>query len=324
MCIFTLPSVDVADTRLYARRAGPGRQILVYEMSYAAPEPLAMVLPLPVASRDEETALRFIDLSHAAEFFDDLAKLVWLVEVRRRSSMDLLSSSADPVRPPLRVHEVGAFEASFVPSVADFDRLDARFRLPGGVFEAMPQYADFGFAVFKLRETTGGLKGAHPMAFEFSTRLTDALFLPTVHVHDGSVHRLARFDHLAYVQGDCYLSREPRYFDQGRELDQRACASRRNELWRDRPDGWKFPPTENVLGVIWPAGPSEALRTVRTDPGTRAIVEDVRADRVSASRKHSWMRMPLLDLDQDLFAVGMSGMLPNADSIIRLEPASSR
>ena len=55
MCMFTRPVVSVADTRIFARLTGNGTQLLVYEMSYAAAGDLAMVLPLPVASRDEDT-----------------------------------------------------------------------------------------------------------------------------------------------------------------------------------------------------------------------------------------------------------------------------
>jgi hypothetical protein len=118
------------------------------------------------------------------------------------------------------VHDVGDFEASFVPSPRDFDRVDARFRLPGDVFEALPEYADWGFCVFKLRRapgsrgsglldlfksksqksTSGKPRTVHPMAFEFPRRDPSALFFPTVHVHDGEVHPTAEFDHALYCQ----------------------------------------------------------------------------------------------------------------------------
>lgn len=41
-----------------------------------------------------------------------------------------------------------------MPALKDFDRLDARFRMPSGVWDALPGYADWGFCVFKLRQTT--------------------------------------------------------------------------------------------------------------------------------------------------------------------------
>ncbi len=89
------------------------------------------------------------------------------------------------------------YVASFVPSVADFVRLDPRFRLPEVLFDAVPHYADYGFAVFQLAP---GKVTVHPMALRFPTRDPDRLFFPTVHVHDGRFHAKAKFDHALYFQ----------------------------------------------------------------------------------------------------------------------------
>ncbi len=48
------------------------------------------------------------------------------------------------------VHDVSSFEASFVPTLEDFDRLDERFRIPPDAIGKIPRYRDYGFAVFKL------------------------------------------------------------------------------------------------------------------------------------------------------------------------------
>src|SRR5208282_3784680 len=98
-----------------------------------------------------------------------------------------------------------------VPTMDDWDRLDERFRLPTGVFDGVPQYRDYGFAVFKLKATRPkswlaflGLdfssQAIHPMAFEFPRADPDRLFFPTVHVHDGKFHPTAYFDHTLYFQ----------------------------------------------------------------------------------------------------------------------------
>ena len=71
---------------------------------------------------------------------------------------------------------------------ADFARLDERFRLPEVLFDAVPHYVDYGFAVFQLRP---GNVTVHPMALTFPTRAPDRLFFPTVHVHDGASGRRA-------------------------------------------------------------------------------------------------------------------------------------
>lgn len=203
MCMFTSEVQAVSDTRIFGRLEG-GRQFLAYEMRFAALGDLAMVLPLPVPPSSAEDAVGFIDLSGYPELFDDLDRLF------PRPQSGAFSPGVVPAR-QLAVHDVGAFEASFVPTIADFARLDKRFRLKPAVWKKLPRYADYGFAVFKLRGTDGGLfsrlgrgkpapQHAHPMAFSFPTRRPDALFFPTVHVHDGEVHATAQFDHQLFCQ----------------------------------------------------------------------------------------------------------------------------
>ncbi len=97
----------------------------------------------------------------------------------------------------LKVESVGAYDASYVPAIADFSRLDPRFRLPTEVWERLPGYRDFGFAVFKLKK---GRTDVHPMAFSFASAKPHSLFFPTVHIHDGKVHDRAEFDHTLYAQ----------------------------------------------------------------------------------------------------------------------------
>jgi hypothetical protein len=54
-----------------------------------------------------------------------------------------------------------------------------------------------GFAVFKLRPN---VVVEHPMAFLFDSMFPGQAFFPTVHVHDGKVHKSATFDHALYLQ----------------------------------------------------------------------------------------------------------------------------
>jgi hypothetical protein len=191
MCCFTRPVKQVADTNIFARASADGRQYLVYSMAFAADEDLAMVLPLPVAKRSGEDAVRFINLEGYPEFFADLrAGFPEVASLGR-------GRAAGGARPTLKVVDVGSFEASYVPTVADFDRLDERFRMPAGVWDELPTYRHFGFAVFKLKS---GAHKAHPMAFEFPRANPRQLFFPTVHVHDGRVRKMATFDHALFCQ----------------------------------------------------------------------------------------------------------------------------
>jgi hypothetical protein len=130
----------------------------------------------------------------------------------------------------LKVHAVGSFEASFVPGLRDFSRLDPRFRLGDDVWRQLPAYEDYGFAVFKLAK--GRKARIHPMAFRFPTRAPDALFFPTVHVHDGAVHRVAEFDHRLFYQGA-----DPDYSFQGASRSERSIMSAGAGMRLDRAKG---------------------------------------------------------------------------------------
>ena len=194
MCCFSQPVESVSHTNIFARSANEGRQYLVYEMKLAAKSDLAMILPLPVPPKTAEDAVKFINLKEYPAFFEDMK--AGFPEPPSRGA-----PKADDHGPAegkaLAVVEVGDFEASFVPTVADFSRLDERFRLPTAAWDALPGYKGHGFAVFKLKK---GVKDIHPMAFEFPRAEPKKLFFPTVHIHDGKVHATAVFDHSLYCQ----------------------------------------------------------------------------------------------------------------------------
>ena len=201
MCMFSLPVLSVGDTQIFARFSGAGTQFLAYQMTYESEQETAMILPLPVSQPSKEDSVKFINLEEYSGFFNALENGF---PIRPRFSIAcgglLLSAS----KGALAVTDVGSYVASFVPTLADFDRLDKRFSLPAEVWDQLPQYADYGFAVFQLKE---GNNKPHPMAFEFETRDESELFFPTVHVHDGEVHDKEQFHHLLYMQHAGFDSR---------------------------------------------------------------------------------------------------------------------
>jgi hypothetical protein len=231
MCIFSGPVKSVSNTRIFARQIPPtsgmaAMQSLVYKMRFDADSPVAMILPLPVDTNYGQNALTFVDLSRYPNFFDLLdekfPKPNPKMGLERRLGRSIGSDT-------LPVHQVGRYEASFVPNQRDFERLDSRFVLPKRAWDQLPQYADYGFAVFKLNDskpapppsssqwptrrhsqsrpdwTPAALSGpqdVHPMAFLFIPRFPNSIFFPTIHIHDGDVHQFGDFDHELYVQSE--------------------------------------------------------------------------------------------------------------------------
>ncbi len=196
MCCFSRPVELVADTNIFARESKNGRQYLVYSMTFKSVEDLAMILPIPTPKASPEDAVKFISLKGYENFFDDLRKGFPAPPPSRGKSDETDLGSKNT----LKVVEVGDFIASFVPTLKDFDRLDKHFRLPDNVWEKLPQYRDWGFAVFKLKKPEHGRSKVHPMACEFPRADKRVLFFPTVHIHDGTVPPKARFDHSLFCQ----------------------------------------------------------------------------------------------------------------------------
>ncbi len=209
MGIITGGLARVRGTKLFARltanETGDIAQYLVYSTSVSADSEVALILPLPVSSHAED-ALDFIPLDGYSTFFEDMDKgFPALIGGPGQGT----AGDAGPAGAGLAVQAVGDFIASFVPTVADFDRLDARFRVPAATWDKLPQYSDWGFAVFQLKENPidrardkGAARRIHPVAFKFPTDMDESLFFPTLHVHDGRVDEDADFDYTLYFQGD--------------------------------------------------------------------------------------------------------------------------
>ncbi len=202
MCCFSQPVIAVNNTRIFARLTSRQTQFLVYEMHYESLTDNAMILPVPVRQPANDQSLRFIDMQDYTSFFDDLDKgfpaipPTFNIGCSARVEFSMVAGE-------IPVIEVGNYIASFVPRLSDFSRLNPRFTLPENVWSRMPQYADYGFAVFQLK---AGSTKPHPMAFEFESD-HNALYFPTVHIHDGEIHETEEFDHTLYMQHAGFDSR---------------------------------------------------------------------------------------------------------------------
>lgn len=196
MCCFSRPVQRVARTRIFARPTFAGRQVVVYAMELTAAEPLAMILPVPVKPGAEPNEFKFINLEAYPEFFADLNR-GFPVPPPPAALAEINSLPSRAAK--LEVVSVGAFEASWVPTLADFDRVDARFRIDAGIWRKLPGYERMGFAVFKLKP---GRQEVHPMCFAYPRAEVSKLFFPTLHLHDGQMHEREDFDHELYAQGN--------------------------------------------------------------------------------------------------------------------------
>jgi hypothetical protein len=194
MCMMVAPA-NVQMTSIFATRHG-GKQVLVYEAAVMTAVSNAMVLPIPIQS--PSTNVDLLDLSDYSEFFSSL--YVHFVDTRPPPPIGYGAPPSSPPPQRLEVFTVGSFEASIVPSLDDFQRLDARFRLPAGLHAVLAaRYLDWAFVVYHL--APGNLR-LHPFGVAFESRYTEHLFFPTVHFHDGAdAPTDANFAHAFFAQG---------------------------------------------------------------------------------------------------------------------------
>jgi hypothetical protein len=136
--MFSQSVEEVRDTRIFARSLPQGRQVLVYQMGLRTKRDVAMILPIPVKPGSGADAAQFVDLSGCPQLMLQLERLY----PAREDYLSEAGGAADPFASPaaeiIEVKAVGSYEASFVPSLADFSRVDERFRLPPQVWEKLP------------------------------------------------------------------------------------------------------------------------------------------------------------------------------------------
>lgn len=199
MCIFASSVADVAGTSILVARAGTS-QLTVYQMTVELERgrPNAMILPVPGQVES------LVDLSAVPTLFSDLSELF------AESSRGLKFLSNDAVAAgTLKVHDVGDYKVSIVPSVKDLTRLDLN------IFELSPRTRSickvyyktgFSFVVAVLRR--GGT--IHPLGYTHPL-LPGGLFVPTRHEHGeaGPPGSLPVWDHEIYFQGPARAPSRP-------------------------------------------------------------------------------------------------------------------
>ena len=118
-----------------------------------------------------------------------------------------------------------------------------------------------------------------------------------MHVHDGSWHEFAAFDHMLYVQGSPWQLPAEKVFVAGRETTT-------DEIWQDPKQVEAADEYEKHDGRM--SGPYGVVRVsgYAVERGGQPVVAPARS-------------AGLVDADQPIAAIGLSGRLPNADTWIR-------
>lgn len=184
MAIFSGSISRTANTRIFARTTNDNKQYLALQLDYAADSDVALIVPLPTPPDTAPDAVRFIDLAHYPEFFVDLANGFPIAR-----SVPTPGSVEDGAYVPLprTTHD----EISFIPSRAGLANLAEAYRIPDAALAELPEYHDYGFAVFKLHPDAQSMP---PIAVEFPTRSAQLLYFPTLSIKEGKVDTDTYFD----------------------------------------------------------------------------------------------------------------------------------
>ena len=211
MCILSDEVRTVAKTQIYISASSDNqRQLTVYANQVDSVNKWnSMILPVPFPS-----SIEFVNIEKYANFFTDLNNCFSDMN-RLYASANLTRSAPSNFSRTLEIFEVGSYEASIVPTIADFQYVDPSFQLHTNIqlLTMLKQYytENFGFIVCRLKQ---GMHTYHPFAYTHKLYKPNVLFTPTRHYHvhgKDTVHTdTADWDHEIYSPSTD-LSKDPGY-----------------------------------------------------------------------------------------------------------------
>jgi hypothetical protein len=162
----------------------PAMQLTIYSNtvqlnSGSHGEPTAMILPFPLIKG--KNRIKLYDFSKYPKLFKDLDKM--FKKVSRGG--DMLSFDSDYMAQNsgrLKIHNVGSYKASIVPSYDSFKKLEtSKFNMSPSVVKLLAQFysTGFGFIVCQIRQNAS----YHPFAYIHEMMTDGKLFVPTKHHH---------------------------------------------------------------------------------------------------------------------------------------------
>lgn len=179
MCIVQGAVRHIAKTRILVSPLSSKLQLTVYANTVELGENSgAMILPTP------EGKVEPVDLSKEKKLFDDLETL-W---PRKKSRSRNAAAKNDRClsRSVLPVVEVGSYQVTIVPSLADFDRVDSSvFTLSPGVGACLKDHYESGFSFVVCQLVRE--KEYHPFGYIHNRLDDNTLFVPTRHYHKHDV-----------------------------------------------------------------------------------------------------------------------------------------
>ncbi len=183
MCIFAAPVRDVSDTKIaVVALQGGAQQLTVYQNKAVTLGRNAMVLPVPAGSD-----ITLIDLSEYGTAFWTACETCFPPEHTNgtfgwgaAASTTGGFGAAPP--PPLPVQQVGQYQCSVAPTLADLGRINRTvFTLSPDAAKTLGEHYASGFS-FIVCLFEGTVEG-HPIAYVSSTLPGGRLFIPTRHDH---------------------------------------------------------------------------------------------------------------------------------------------
>ena len=191
MCIITSTVNEVAKTRIYVSADEANRrQLTVYSNYVSSSRENAMILPVP-----NPESIELLNFSNYPAFFEDLANC-FQKRIPRGISNTL---GFGLVTETLPIYKVGSYQASIVPNLDEFDRLDFHtFKVDPNLYSFLDVHyrkGNFGFIVCSLM---AGDHTYHPFAYTHGMHKSGRLFIPTMHYHPGHTHETGDWDHLIY------------------------------------------------------------------------------------------------------------------------------
>eukprot|EP01128_Nolandella_sp_AFSM9_P006387 TRINITY_DN3269_c0_g1_i1.p1 TRINITY_DN3269_c0_g1~~TRINITY_DN3269_c0_g1_i1.p1 ORF type:complete len:288 (-),score=23.86 TRINITY_DN3269_c0_g1_i1:160-1023(-) len=218
MCIFNVKVGVVRSTRILVSLTSGGRQATVYEnavsvvgttrrQSQAAKKAAlekkvkedrnnanAMILPCPLSPGHDVIPL---DFSKDSFSFAQLEKA--FPQPRRTKARARKGRRDRSGGEKLKVVQVGAYSVSIAKSLLDLTLIDSDvFKVNEAILPALKERYSSGFGFVICAFNAANKIEPHPIGYIHDAPDVNSLFVPTLHIHDGEVHKKESFDHNIY------------------------------------------------------------------------------------------------------------------------------